>query len=267
MNKAKFKYHTLFMIIGVAITAMSCQKVIDLKLRNDTGKLVIEGNIVNKRGQQTVKLSRNIPFTSTNTYPPVSGATVTVTDSLGNIFRFTERAAGTYTANFPTTPHGTYALAVTTGGQTYTATSQMPRPVEIDSVIAQPQLFNSNKNRRDILVYFQDPPGVTNQYRFILTVNGIQVNRVFAFNDDFFDGKFVSLELFANETDIEPGDTVTVEMQCVDKPVYTYWFSLMQQDNGPGGGVSPSNPPTNINPATLGYFSAHTSSVKTLIVQ
>lgn len=253
------------MIIGIA--AASCQKVIDLKLRNDTGKLVIEGNIVNKRGQQTVKLSQNISFTSTNTYPPVSGAAVTVTDSLGNTFRFTERAAGTYTANFPTTPRGTYALAVTTGGKTYTATSQMPRPVEIDSVIAQPQLFNSNKNRRDILVYFQDSPGITNQYRFILTVNGVQVSRVFAFNDDFFDGKFVSLELFANETDIEPGDTVTVEMQCVDKPVYTYWFSLMQQDNGPGGGVSPSNPPTNISPATLGYFSAHTSSVKTLIVQ
>jgi len=266
MSTAKFKYWIIIVIIG--ITAMSCQKVIDLKLRNDTGKLVIEGNIVNKRGQQTVKLSRNIPFTNTNTYPPVSGAAVMVTDSLGNTFTFTEHTTpGTYTTNLPTTPRGTYTLAVTTGGQTYTATSQMPRPVEIDSVIAQPQLFNSNKNRRDILVYFQDPPGIANQSRFILTVNGVQVNRVFAFNDDFFDGRYVSLELFANETDIEPGDTVTVEMQCVDKPVYTYWFSLMQQDNGPGGGVSPSNPPTNISPATLGYFSAHTSSVKTLIVQ
>jgi len=41
----------------------------------------------------------------------------------------------------------------------------------------------------------------------------------------------------------------------------------LQQSNGPGGGVSPSNPPTNISPATLGYFSAHTSSIKTMIVQ
>lgn len=249
------------------MAAASCQKVIDLQLRNDTGKLVIEGNIVDGHGPQTVKLSRNVPFTSTNTYPAVSGATVTVSDSLGNTFLFTEGPAGTYSSNIRGFPGDTYALMVKTGGQTYTASSKMPQPVKIDSIIAQPEAFTGKKNRRDISVYFQDPQGITNQYRFILTVNGIQVNRVFAYNDDFFDGKYVGLELFANEADIEPGDIVTVEMQCVDKPVYTYWFSLMQQDNGPGGGVSPTNPPTNISPATLGYFSAHTSSVKTMIVQ
>jgi hypothetical protein len=265
MKRVKFKYHITAIIL--VITAVSCQKVIDLKLRNDTGKLVIEGNIVNRHGQQTVKLSRNIPFTGTNIYPPVSGAVVTVSDSLGTTFQFTERAAGTYTGNLPGVPDGTYALAVTTGGQTYAATSVMPQPVQIDSITAQTQAFNKNKNRKNISVYFQDPPGVANQYRFILTVNGVQVNNVFAFSDDFFDGRYVSLELFANDTDIEPNDTVVVEMQCVDKPVYTYWFSLMQQNNGPGGGVSPSNPPTNISPTVLGYFSAHTSSIKTMIVQ
>lgn len=264
MKRIKFKYYiaVIFMVI-----ATSCQKVIDLKLRNDTGKLVIEGNITNQSGRQTVKLSQNVPFTSTNIYPPVSGAAITVKDSLGNTVRFTEHTAGTYTGNLTGLPGGTYTLAVTTGGQTYTATSKMPLPVQIDSIAAQAQAFNSNKNRRNILVYFQDPPGVANQYRFILTVNGTLVNRIFAFNDDFFNGRFVSLELFDDQADIKPGDSVVVEMQCVDKPVYTYWFSLMQQDNGPGGGVSPSNPPTNISPATLGYFSAHTSSVKTMIVQ
>jgi len=64
------------------------------------------------------------------------------------------------------------------------------------------------------------------------------------------------------------GDTVTVEMQCIDLPVYTYWETLMQeQSNGPGGGVTPSNPPTNITPATLGYFSAHTTQSQTIIVK
>ena len=251
----------------MATITMSCQKVIDLKLRNDIGKLVIEGNIVDEFGRQTVKLSQNVSFTSTNTYPPVSGATVIVKDSTGNAFRFTEHSAGTYTGNLPGVPGSGYSLIVTTGGKTYTAASKMPQSVQLDSITAQTQAFNSNPNRKDILVYFQDPPGVANQYRFILIVNGIEVGKVFAYNDDFFDGRYVSLELFANEADIEPGAKVSVEMQCLDKPVYLYWFSLMQQDNGPGGSVSPSNPPTNISPATLGYFSAHTSSVKTIIVQ
>jgi len=134
-------------------TAVSCQKVIDLKLRNDTGKLVIEGNIVNRHGQQTVKLSRNVPFTGTNAYPAVSGATVVVSDSTGNMFRFIERTPGTYTGNIPGVPGGTYALAVTTGGQTYAATSKMPQAVQMDSITAQTQSFDKNKKRKNISVY------------------------------------------------------------------------------------------------------------------
>ena len=46
-----------------------------------------------------------------------------------------------------------------------------------------------------------------------------------------------------------------------------YWFSLMQQQgNGPGGGTTPSNPPSNFDNNALGYFSAHTTQVKQIIV-
>ena len=98
-------------------------------------------------------------------------------------------------------------------------------------------------------------------------VNNVQVKDVFAYNDDFTDGRDVVIDLVENETDIHPGDTVKVEMQCIDKPVYTYWATLMQQNNDFGQGVTPSNPPTNITPATLGYFSAHTTQTKTIIVK
>ncbi|ULT26048.1 hypothetical protein KUH03_03495 [Sphingobacterium sp. E70] len=53
-------------------------------------------------------------------------------------------------------------------------------------------------------------------------------------------------------------------MLCVDKTVYNYWYSLMQQSAN--SGVTPSNPPTNISPVTLGYFSAHTFSTKSIQV-
>jgi hypothetical protein len=265
MKKASIKYYLAAFILT---SGLSCQKVIDLNLRNNSGQLVIEGNITNLPGSQYIKLSQNVAFTSTNTYPPVSGAVVTVGDTSGNTYHFTEGPAGTYSASSLTGMRvNKYTMTVKTNGTTYTAISTMPQAVTLDSVTAENDLFNNGKNRRNIVVHFLDPPGIANQYRFVLTVNGVQVKAVFAFDDDFFDGRYVNLELLENDIDIYPGDTVTVGMQCIDKPMYTYWFSLMQQGDGPGGGVSPSNPPTNITPASLGYFSAHTTQTLSILVK
>lgn len=259
-----FKYHiaALFLIVIMA----SCTKVIDLKLGNNSGELVIEGKITNIRGTQSIKLSRNVAFTSTNTYPPVTGAVVTVNDNTGNTLPFTEGPAGTYSVRSVTgRPGRIYTMNVKVNGTSYTANSQMPQPVLLDSITEKEDAFDKNNKRRQITVHFQDPLGTSNQYRFIMSVNGVQVNRIFAFNDDFSDGRYVNIDLFQNDVDVFPNDIVTVEMQCVDKTIYTYWFTLMRQGNGPGGGVSPSNPPTNITPVTLGYFSAYTT--KTLTVK
>ncbi len=148
------------------------------------------------------------------------------------------------------------------------ASSVMPALVMLDSVTSESSFFNNDKNKQQITVYYRDPAGVANQYRFIMYVNGVQVNDVFAYNDEFTNGKNVSIDLIENDIDVYPGDTVKVEMQCIDKPIYTYWLTLMQQgNNGPGGSVTPSNPPTNITPATLGYFSAHTTQSLSFLVK
>jgi len=246
----------------------SCTKVIDLKLGNNSGELVIEGNINNQRGPQYVKLSQNVPFSNTNTYPPVTGATVTITDNKGDNYSLTEGPAGIYSVNNVAGVSGTsYTLTVLSGGKTYTATSTMPDFVRLDSISSQNSIINNNSNKKDILVYYKDPAGVANQYRFILYVNGVQVKSVFAYNDQFNDGKYVNIDLQQDDINIYAFDTVTVEMQCIDKPIYTYWYTLMQEEgNGPGGSVTPSNPPTNITPVTLGYFSAHTTQSRTSVV-
>ncbi|MDR3695082.1 DUF4249 domain-containing protein [Mucilaginibacter sp.] len=262
------KIYIYALVSMFAITAVSCTKVIDLKLANDSGKLVIEGNITNVNGPQYIVLSRNVPFTSTNTYPPVSGATVTVSDDQGNTYPFLEAPAGTYTApSIAAVADRTYKMTVITGGVTYTATSVMPAAVSLDSVTSKTSNFDPKGNRRGITVHLQDPPGIANQYRFVLWVNGVEVNTVFAFDDEFTDGRYVNGDLVENATDIYAGDSVRVEMQCIDKPIYTYWVTLMnQQRDSPGGGVAPSNPPSNISPACLGYFSAHTTQTLNIVV-
>lgn len=267
-----FKIYSLYLFLLPVIC--SCTKVIDLHLGNNTGKLVIEANLTNENGQQTILLSENVPVSNTNTYPPVTGATVTVADQAGNNYPFTEGPNGTYTVNtLAGVPGNTYTMTVVTGSKTYTAKSVMPEVIPLDSLTSKNDEFNTKDHKKIITVHYHDPAGVVNQYRFVMFVNNVQVKNIYAFNDDFNDGRDVSIDLRtynSNDKDfgIYAGDSVRVEMQSIDKSIYTYWFTLMQQgDNGPGGGVTPSDPSTNITPTALGYFSAHTTQSSTIVVK
>lgn len=266
MKIVTIKYSLIILLLPAIF--FSCKKVINLDLGNVSGDLVIEGNVTNEQGGEVI-LSRNVPFTSPNVYPAVSGAQVSVSDNLGNQYQLTEGPAGTYTnENFTGIPGRTYSMSVKTGGTSYAATSTMPGVVKLDSITDKNDIFNTTKNKKLITIHFQDPAGVTNQYRFVMFVNGVQVKSVFAFNDEFIDGKYVDLDLEQNDIDIYAGDTVEVQMQCIDKPMYEYWYTLAQQQaDNPGGQVAPANPPTNISPVTLGYFSAHTTQSLTLTVK
>jgi hypothetical protein len=261
-----FAYGLLFVILS------SCEKVVDLDLRNDTGELVIEGAINDQTGVQTVRLSENVPFSTTNIYPPVTGAVVNVSVNSGNSYAFTESAAGVYTSNAVTGISGqTYKLSVVTKDGSFKASSVMPSLVKLDSITSRKDIFESDEDNRIISVHYQDLAGVPNQYRFVVHINDVLVKRVLVNDDQFSDGRKVVLDLEFDDDDIKvsPGDKVTVEMQCIDKPVFTYWYSLASQQtsDGPGGSVTPSNPPTNITPKVFGYFSAHTSELKTIVIR
>lgn len=261
-----FPYALLFLILS------SCEKVVDLNLRNDTAQLVIEAAINDQTDVQTIRLSENVPFSNTNTYPPVTGAVINVSDNSGNNHVFTETAAGTYSSNTITgIPGKTYQLSVTTKDGNFRASSQMPALVKLDSITSRKDIFESDEDNRIISVHYKDPAGVSNQYRFVVQVNDVLVKRIFVNDDQFSDGRKVAfdLELDDDEVKVSPGDKVTVEMQCIDKPVFTYWYSLASQQtsDGPGGSVTPANPPTNITPKALGYFSAHTTETKTVMIK
>jgi hypothetical protein len=262
MKIIKYKFLAAVMLL----TITSCEKVIDLDLDDDTGKLVIEGSINNKWGVQSVKLSRNVSFTQTNSYPAVSAADVTISDQTGKIYTLKETSPGLYSYSpLSGTAGSVYTLNVSSDGKTYSSSSTMPALVPLDSITAKNSLFESEQ--KEISVHYRDPAGNKNQYRFVLFVNGVQVKNTFAVNDNFSDGRGVNLILRAAD-DIKSGDTVTIEMQCIDPSVYTYWFTLSQQSSGgPGGGTAPANPPGNLSNNALGYFSAHTTQVKSIIVK
>jgi len=110
---------------------------------------------------------------------------------------------------------------------------------------------------------------VENFYQFIEYADDKRFNNGrgnSVFNDRLSDGRYISTVLYDDSTDIKPGVTLTVQLNCIDKPVYNYLQQLLQI-SGNGGSFSnpsPVNPVSNISGGALGYFSAHTITSKTV---
>lgn len=257
----------LFLLSVAISTLLSCQRVINVDISSASQQLVIEGNLTDRQGVQTVTISRSVPYTNTNVFPTVSGASVVINDASGTTYRFAETQPGTYTINNVKGKALTfYVLTVKADGKTYYAGSTMPFAVNLDSLTLVSQTFGS-KSVTSVVVNYQDPPSVANQYRFIMYVNGVQVKRVFVENDQLSDGRAVASTLYEQDIDLKKGDKVDVDMQCIDQDVYNYWNSLSNQGgNSPQNSATPSNPPSNFGDNALGYFSAHTIQRKTIII-
>jgi hypothetical protein len=259
----KHMYYSITLSILTLFTA--CEKIIEVKVNDAVGKLVIEGKINNQDSLQEIRLSRNIPLTATGTSTPVSKALVVVRDDAQHEYLFRERDNGIYTAlGFIGSPNSNYTMEVRVDEQVYTAVSKMPEIVLLDSIAVEKTSFG-NKERRKVKVFYKDPADQKNSYRFIAFVNNKQTGDMFVANDDFNNGNKVNLSIILDEdVDIKMGDILSIEMQCIDNNLHNYWYTLMRQSNG--GNITPSNPPSNIKPNTLGYFSAYTTSSKSLIV-
>lgn len=264
------KIYSRLLTLALLVTLISsCEKVIDIPLKNSAPQLIIEGNITNVAVSPTVNISRSVKFTDPNSFPGVSGAVVKISSSSGSVFNLTETSPGKYT--YPPLigrPGRTYTLQVDVDGKTYKAVSIMPNPVLLDSVSIDEQSFGKEITK-NMVVYYTDPPDVKNQYRFILYVNGTQVKNVFARNDLFNDDSVVRVVLYQDDIKLKAGDRVDIDMECIDPQIYTYWFTFSKQDgNGMGNAsTAPTNPPNNFDSEVLGYFSAHTLQRKSAIVR
>ena len=262
------QYKLIAAIITITIAAASCQKVIDLHLRTAPAKYIIEGNVTNLPGPYQVKISQTEAVNSTAAFNGVSQATVTIKDNAGNTETLQETQPGIYqTTTLQGVEGRTYQLTIAIGDNTFTATSTMPHLVNLDSLYTE-QVYNFSKMVTAVVPLFTDPAGKGNNYRFNQTINGNLDKTLYGETDDFTDGKESTWSLLRPDPDstLYPGDRVAVEMQCIDRPNYDYWFSVDQASTGNGGDSQPANPKTNIQGGALGYFSAHTSQTKTLIL-
>lgn len=264
--------YSILLIIAGLLT--SCQSAIDLKLNNTTPQYVIEGVLTNESGSCKVLISQTKKFTDDNSLNAVSGAQVSINNN-GITYNLSASAAGVYQNSVLTgAPGQIYQLNVNINGKTFTGTCTMPQPVALDSIYLVKDNTRNNKDgstRKYVTVQYKDPASIKNYYRFVQYIDNRQEQTVFVDDDEFTDGQTVNTRLnYSNGNDdpakdIRPGNTVTIEMLCIDATVYKYWYSLTSSASGDGNNAAPANPVSNIQGGALGYFSAHTIQRKSLV--
>lgn len=250
----------IFLLLLSVLT--SCKKNISVNLNNAPSQLVIEGIVTNISTAQ-VTLTKSVKFSDDNVFPTVSGALVVITDNLGNSYNLTESTPGKYINTTLTgVPGRTYHLSVTAEGNNYTASSVMPQQVTLDTLLIDKISFAGDRVTI-IKPQYTDPSGFGNNYQFIETINNIINKKIFVWDDKLNDGGTSTRPLIEADSTINKGDTIKVEMRCIDKNIFRYFTTLQDiQYNS----ATPANPTSNIIGGCLGYFSAHTSQKKKVII-
>jgi hypothetical protein len=271
MNKKKITYKVVQNILGctaliLTIFFTSCEEVINTDLAKADPVIVIEGSISDQSEIHTIKVSKTIAFYQPNTFHGVKGAKVTVYSSNSQTYTFNPISDGIYRSQrFRGLAGVNYILEVVTGGKTYKASSIMPAAVRPDSISFKKLTILGN-SRIYPSIYYKDPRGIQNQYRYIMKVNGVltadQVSE-----DRFSDGNPTSDLITFDGDGLKSGDKAEIEIQCIDINVFKYYFAISQIDGNGGPPVAPSNPDSNLDNGALGVFSAHSRSAYTLTLK
>jgi hypothetical protein len=237
------KYITLLVI---AIFATGCEDVVDVDLNTAAPRLVIDASINWVKGTdgsvQTVKLTTTTGFYSEN-IPVVSGATVRVTNSANTVFEFIENpGTGEYVCtNFVPVIGDTYALAVITGGQVYTATETLYAAPDITTVEQEDDGGFTGEDKQ-IKFFFNDNGAEANYYMTGFETS-ITVYPFYSVFDDEFTNGNENFGLYISE-DLETGDQMSFALYGISERYMNYMNILIEVSQGEGGPWS--SPPANV---------------------
>jgi len=247
-----------FLIINI----ISCTKIINVDLNTAESNIVIEAEVSNTANAH-VAIKKSVPFSNSNQFPAIENALVTITENGGNEYKLTQTAPGIYqTASIIGFPGKTYQLNINIDGKNYQSVGTMPAIVTLDSLILEKIPFIEEPNWI-VKPMYTDPPGFGNQYRFIQWINGKRHPNIWVWDDKLTNDGISTRPLIQADSIVNINDTVEVEMQCIDWPVYRYFRGLQDLQRG---GTTPANPESNISGGALGYFNVHTKQRKKRVV-
>jgi hypothetical protein len=253
-------------ILTCLVVLLSCTKTITPNLNTVSPQLVIQGVVSDTAGPYYVSITSTVGFYADNTYPGVSGAVITITDSTTGVQdALTETAPGLYvTHSIVQGVYGhTYLLDVSLGGKTYKSSSTMPQPVPLDSL----SFDTADSKQLRAQANYKDPVGIANFYKYSLVINGRPDLRFQTFEDRLSDGRYIQDKVDADTSEIKHKDVVKLSLVCIDKNVYTYLSEAEKIAYSNDIQSAPANAVSNISGGCLGYFSAQSVSSKTATVK
>jgi hypothetical protein len=257
----KFVAFTLPLFIAVA-----CTKTITPALNTAPAQVMIQGAVSDTLGPYYVSIVQSVGFYTENSYPGVSGAAITITDSTTGLRdSLSELSTGVYVTHklLQGVPGNTYVLNVSLNGKVYTASSTMPQPVSLDSVTFD---TSNNKQIRAVANY-QDPAGIVNYYKYSTVINGVLDKRFQTFEDRLSDGRYIQDKMDDDTSEIKRNDIVQLSLVGIDKGAYTFLSEAENIAYSNDNLAAPATPTSNITGGCLGYFIAQTVSSKSNVVK
>jgi hypothetical protein len=267
----------IFLIL-IAIFTISCEDVVDIPLETAEPRLVVEADILWKKGtignDQQIKLTLTTGFYET-VIPPANGATVQLITSNNDFYNFIEDGnSGIYKCNdFEPIIGETYTLNIVYQGQIYRATEKL-LPTPTIEFVEQEIVNGFGGDVTQLTFFYQDNPNETNYYLQKVESNVLTRPDLFANRDEFFNGNLM-FEVFRNG-DLVTGSIVKFTLISITERDFTFMrqFTALA---GVGGG-SPFNPPsgilrgnvknvTNENKFPLGYFRLSELDDETYVVE
>jgi hypothetical protein len=257
----------IFNYISIAITLLfltSCEDVINVDLNTAAPKLVVDAAInwqKNTDGSvQKIILSTTTDFYS-NVIPKVSGASVSITNSVNTTYIFSEIPnTGEYQCtNFTPVIGEKYTLTVIYQGATYTATETMQSVTPIGSIEQKNDGGFSGKDY-EVKVLYKDP--LEENYYMVKFFPDIYTSPTYQVrNDEFSNGNQKSWTF--SDQDLKQGSVIAITHYGISKDYYNYMNKIISISSS-GGGPFQTTPAavrgnivnqTNIDNYALGYFS------------
>ncbi len=257
-------------LLFFVLLLLGCEKVIDVDLNDAHPQVVVEANLSKFPFMAEVKLSKTGSYFGEGESEKIAGANVVVESSLGESFTFTETEKGVYkSTDIEPTENVTYNLTIKTEAEIYESESILNPAIQIDSLnFFFDKGFAFFDEGYITRLYFTDPVDTENFYRIRIYENDTlrdEPDNFIVFDDRLIDGKHIEITLRGNIFDI--GDTVSIQLIAIDEGAYEYFNTFKELINVNPGSAAPANPTSNISNGALGFFSAWSSDIKTIIIR
>lgn len=250
--------NTLFLLVLISLTA--CEDVIKLDLKNSEPRLVIESYINVSEQSATVLVSKSNGFYDTKPISKIRNAMIELSNKKGAVYHFLEIKPGKYKTNRKviTKPKETWTIKVTVESKVYVATSKVPVPTTLDTVIRKKDEYNNSYY--NLFVQWKNNKKTKSFYRLLFSKKGYENSRNHSnyYSYNLVSNKGVTSKVVRVKISdaFDTNSIIKVSLLSVSETYYEYFRQL----SGIQEAQTPYNPKGNFSNNALGYFGVFSAS-------